>query len=131
MASGECVTPANHTGATEAAATDVPAPDTRASSNSERVPVLLRDGGVHTAGYAALVDRVLPGAHDPRALAAALAQTANIGAWEGERLVGIIRVLPGNPYGASVAELLVDPDYQRRGIGTDLVARALRLTHPI
>ena len=66
-----------------------------------------------------------PRKYELAAAAPALARTTNIGAWEGERLVGAVRVLTDGYFFATVPEVLVDPDYQRRGIGRELMFRAL------
>ncbi|OGA43204.1 MAG: GNAT family N-acetyltransferase [Betaproteobacteria bacterium RIFCSPLOWO2_12_FULL_63_13] len=42
-------------------------------------------------------------------------------AWHGERLVGISRSLTDFAYVAYLADLAVDSDYQRRGIGKQLI----------
>ncbi len=44
-----------------------------------------------------------------------------ITAWDGERLVGIARTLTDWSYVAYLADLAVDADYQRQGIGKRLV----------
>jgi predicted N-acetyltransferase YhbS len=45
-----------------------------------------------------------------------------ITAWDGDRLVGIARTLTDFGYAAYLADLAVDAEYQRRGIGRRLVA---------
>jgi predicted N-acetyltransferase YhbS len=56
---------------------------------------------------------------------AAMMRHANlvVTAWDGERLVGIARSLTDFAYVAYLADLAVHRDYQRRGIGVELVAR--------
>lgn len=44
-------------------------------------------------------------------------------AWDGERLVGMICAMDDGSMTAYVHYLLVQPEYQDRGIGADLVAR--------
>lgn len=44
-------------------------------------------------------------------------------AWDGERLVGIARSLSDFSYATYLSDLAVDFDYQRRGIGRELIAR--------
>jgi len=56
---------------------------------------------------------------------AALERTINIGAWDGDRLVGSVRVLTDGYFFATVPEVLVDPAYQRRGIGRRLMELAV------
>jgi GNAT superfamily N-acetyltransferase len=78
--------------------------------------------------FLALAQRVWPRGYDRQAAASALARTVNIGAWEGLRLVGSVRVLTDGYFFATVPEILVDPDYQRRGIGRALMGRALSVS---
>jgi ribosomal protein S18 acetylase RimI-like enzyme len=62
---------------------------------------------------------------DERETMAAMLQHANlvVSAWDGERLVGIARSLTDVAYVAYLADLAVDREYQRQGIGVELVAR--------
>ena len=46
-------------------------------------------------------------------------------AWDGERLVGTTRVTTDGVYYATLWDVIVHPDHQRRGIGTALVERAV------
>jgi GNAT superfamily N-acetyltransferase len=75
--------------------------------------------------FLALAERVWPRTYDLSAATAALTRTTNIGAWDGERLVGAVRVLTDGYFFATVPEILVEPSYQRRGIGRELMFRAL------
>ena len=60
--------------------------------------------------------------------AAALARTINIGAWEDGRLIGVVRVLSDGYFFSTVTEIMVDPAHQRRGIGVELMRRAIAAT---
>ena len=62
--------------------------------------------------------------HDKSAFEAML-KHANliITAWDDEKLVGISRTLTDFSYVAYLADLAVDLDYQRRGIGKELIAK--------
>ena len=75
--------------------------------------------------FLALAQRVWPRAYSTEDTAAALQRTINIGAWDGPRLVGCVRVLTDGYFFATIPEILVDPDHQRRGIGRALMHRAL------
>lgn len=75
--------------------------------------------------FLALAQRVWPREYSPHDATAALSRTTNIGAWDGHRLVGSIRVLTDGYFFATIPEILVDPTYQRRGIGRRLVELAL------
>jgi len=75
--------------------------------------------------FLALAQRVWPRDYDRERAAAALACTTSVSAWDRDRLVGSVRVLSDGYLFAVVTEILVDPDYQRTGIGRALMARAL------
>jgi len=92
-------------------------------------PIRYSESGFDADAFLALAQRVWPRAwYEAPAAAAALTRTTNIGAWDGERLVGAVRVLTDGYFFATVPEILVDPDYQRRGIGRELMLRALAAT---
>ena len=75
--------------------------------------------------FLALARHVWPGEYSREAAAQALTRTMNFGAWDGERLVGSVRILTDGYFFATIPEILVDPAYQRRGIGRELMNRAL------
>jgi GNAT superfamily N-acetyltransferase len=50
-------------------------------------------------------------------------------AWDGTRLIGFARVLTDRVYRATLWDVVVHPDYQKRGVGEELVNRAL--SHPV
>ncbi len=53
-----------------------------------------------------------------------------ITAWDGERLVGIARSLTDWAYVAYLADLAVDADYQKQGIGKRLIAETRQRLWP-
>lgn len=65
--------------------------------------------------------------YDEGLTTAALASTTNIGAWDGDRLVGSVRVLSDGYFFSTVPEVMVDPDFRRQGIGGELLRRALEV----
>jgi GNAT superfamily N-acetyltransferase len=83
------------------------------------------NNGFDAAAFVTLATRVWPREYDRAAAARALARTTNIGAWDGQRLIGAVRVLTDGYFFATIPEVLVDPDYQRRGVGRELMFRAL------
>ena len=89
-------------------------------------PIDIRDSGFTAEAFLALARRVWPRDYDVERAAAALSRSANIGAWDADRLVGAVRVLSDIYFFACVSEILVDPDYQRQGIGRRLMDAALR-----
>lgn len=48
-----------------------------------------------------------------------------VGAWDGERMVGFARALCDEAFNGYIGTVCVDPDYQRRGIGTELVRQLI------
>jgi ribosomal protein S18 acetylase RimI-like enzyme len=81
--------------------------------------------GFDTADYVALAKRVWPREYDVARIEDAILRTINIGAWDDARLVGAVRVLSDGYLFSTIPEILVEPPYQRRGIGRELMRRAL------
>ncbi|MDQ6829886.1 MAG: GNAT family N-acetyltransferase [Gemmatimonadota bacterium] len=82
-------------------------------------------GGIEPAAFLTLAQRVWPREYDEPRVASALGITTNTGAWDEGRLVGVVRVLTDGYLFATVPEILVDPEYRNRGIGAELMRRAL------
>jgi len=61
---------------------------------------------------------------DVTRLQESLGRTINIGAFDGERLVGVMRLLTDGYEWTVVTDFLVEPEYRRRGIGSALMRRA-------
>jgi len=51
--------------------------------------------------------------------------TLVISAWDGERLVGAVRVLSDTIFRSYLLDLVVDPEYQCQGIGSEMVKRCI------
>ena len=51
--------------------------------------------------------------------------TLVISAWDGERLVGAVRVLSDRMFRSVIYDLLVLPEFQNRGIGRELLRRCV------
>jgi GNAT superfamily N-acetyltransferase len=86
-------------------------------------------GGIGATEFLALADRTCPMAYAPVHVAGALARTTNVGAWdEAGRLIGVARVLSDGDTCSVLRDIMVDPEWQRRGIGRALVERALTAT---
>ncbi|MEO7042293.1 MAG: GNAT family N-acetyltransferase [Gemmatimonadaceae bacterium] len=82
--------------------------------------------GVYAASYIPLAQRVRPQHYEIPKAREALARTTNIGAWDGGRLVGVARVLSDGYMFSALTDIIVDPEYQRLGIGRSLMDRALK-----
>lgn len=91
------------------------------------IAYLAPDPGLEAGVFLSLVQRVWPGNYVPDLIAAALTRTTNITAWDGERLVGCVRLLSDGYLFSTVPEILVDPAYQGQGIGRELMGRAYTL----
>ena len=70
------------------------------------------------------VNQVWPGDYDIEETQNALSKTANITAYDGNRLVGCLRILSDGYFFGTITELLVLPDYQKKGIGSRLLQLA-------
>jgi GNAT superfamily N-acetyltransferase len=77
--------------------------------------------------FIALAMWVWPRDNDHARVEGAVQKTINIGAWIDGRLVGSVRILSDGYLLNTVSEMIVDPDYRRRGIGTELMRRALEV----
>ena len=75
--------------------------------------------------FVELAQQVWPRDYDRARVADALQRTENIGAWDGARLVGAVRVLSDGYLFACVSEILVAPAHQRQGLGHRLMDAAL------
>lgn len=65
-----------------------------------------------------------PGRYDPDKTQAALLKTTNITAYDGDTLVGCLRILTDGCFFGTITEILVLPEYQGRGIGSRLLQLA-------
>jgi len=88
--------------------------------------VYYTEAGVSAASFISLAQRLRPMLYEVRKTREALSRTTNIGAWDGGRLVGVVRVLTDGYTFSALADILVDPEYQRLGIGRALMQRALK-----
>lgn len=79
------------------------------------------DTTVSVDQFLELVDRVWPGDYDRPKTAAAIESTVNVTAWDGDRLIGCVRLLTDGYFFGCITEVLVDPDYQNRGVGRALM----------
>ena len=82
------------------------------------------DQRLDAPAFLAFVNQVWPGSYDAERTRNALSKTMNITAYDGEKLVGCLRILTDGYYFGTITELLVLPDYQRRGVGSNLLQLA-------
>ncbi len=74
--------------------------------------------------FVSFAGRIWPGDYDTDKTRAALSKTLNITAYDGETLVGCLRILTDGYYFGTITEALVLPEYQKRGIGSELLRLA-------
>lgn len=85
---------------------------------------IVDDRELDTADFLALANQVWPGDYDPAQTRQALEKTINITAYDGGRLTGCLRILTDGYYFGTITELLVLPEYQHQGIGSQLLELA-------
>ena len=74
--------------------------------------------------FLSLAGQVWPGDYDADRTQDALRKTLNITAYDGEMLVGCLRILSDGYYFGTITELLVLPAYRHRGVGSKLLQLA-------
>lgn len=84
----------------------------------------INDRELSASVFIPFVNQVWPGNYDPEKTRAALSKTVNVTAYDGGRLVGCLRILSDGYFFGTITELLVLPEYQRRGIGSRLLQLA-------
>ena len=82
------------------------------------------DQQLGAAAFIAFANKVWPGKYDEEKTAAALSRTLNITAYDGETLVGCLRILTDGYFFGTITEMPVLPEYQRQGIGSRLLQLA-------
>lgn len=84
----------------------------------------VKDTSLCAAAFIALVRQIWPGDYDAEKTQTALSKTLNITAYDGDLLVGCLRILSDGVYFGTISELLVLPAYQKKGIGSRLLRLA-------
>lgn len=82
------------------------------------------DKMLNASVFLAFVNQVWAGDYDMEKTGNALAKTQNITAYDGEKLVGCLRILSDGYFFGTITELLVLPEYQKQGIGSRLLRLA-------
>ena len=86
------------------------------------------DRGLDAAVFLAFANQIWPGDYDLDKTRTALSRTINITAYDGQKLVGYLRILSDGCYFGTITELLVLPEYQGQGIGSRLLQLARETT---
>ena len=74
--------------------------------------------------FLAFVNQIWPGSYDAECTRKALSRTLNITAYDGEELVGCLRILSDGYFFGTITELLVLPEYRHKGVGSRLLQLA-------
>ena len=82
------------------------------------------DRQLDAAAFLSLVNQVWPGRYDAERTQNALSRTVNITTYDGEKLIGCLRILSDGYYFGTITELLVLPAYQKKGVGSRLLQLA-------
>ena len=89
---------------------------------------IVDDRQLNASVFLAFVNRIWPGSYDMERTQNALSKTLNITAYDNEKLAGCLRILSDGYYFGTITELLVLPEYQNKGIGSELLRLAKEST---
>lgn len=84
----------------------------------------INDRNLQAAVFIPFVNRIWPGNYDMERTQTALSKTINITAYDEGVLIGCLRILTDGYYFGTITELLVLPEYQKRGVGSKLLQLA-------
>ena len=85
---------------------------------------IVDDRQLDASVFLSFVNRIWPGSYNMERTQNALSKTLNITAYDNEKLAGCLRILSDGYYFGTITELLVLPEYQNRGIGSELLRLA-------
>ena len=74
--------------------------------------------------FISFVNQIWPGNYDLEKVDQALKKTLNITVYDYTRLVGCLRILTDGYFFGTITELLVLPEYQKNGVGSELLRLA-------
>ena len=90
----------------------------------EKMEYKVGDRELNASIFVPFVNQIWPGDYDRKRTDEALSRTLNITAYEDGVLVGCLRILTDGYYFGTITELLVLPEYQKRGVGSKLLQLA-------
>ena len=82
------------------------------------------DKEMNASFFVSFVNQIWQGDYNIERTQAALSKTIHITAYDGNVLVGCLRILSDGYYFGTITELLVLPEYQQQGIGSKLLQLA-------
>ena len=74
--------------------------------------------------FISFVNQIWPGNYDLEKADQALKKTLNITVYDCTQLVGCLRILTDGYFFGTITELLVLPEYQKKGVGSELLRLA-------
>lgn len=93
-------------------------------SSESNLKYIVDDKDLNADDFLNLAQKVWPSSYNREMTSNALARTLNITAWLNNVLVGCVRILSDGYYFGTIPEILVMPEYQKRGIGKTLMELA-------
>lgn len=88
----------------------------------------INDKMLNASVFIPFVNQVWPGNYNLGKTQNALEKTINITAYDGDKLVGCLRILSDGYFFGTITELLILPEYQKHGIGSRLLQLAKKNT---
>lgn len=79
------------------------------------------DENIGAFQFIALAQKVWNRDYDAISVQAAICKTINFTAWDGDNLVGCVRLLSDGYFFGTIPEIMIAPDYQSKGIGKELM----------
>ena len=100
----------------------------KGSMKAVKMEYKIDDKTFKAPAFIEFVNKVWQGNYDINKTQYALSKTLNITAYDGDELVGCLRILSDGYFFGTITELLVLPDYQKKGIGSRLLQLAKQNT---
>lgn len=88
------------------------------------IKYITNDKSISAEVFLSLVNSVWPGYYHEQFTYEALQRTINVTAWQNDRLIGCVRILTDGYFFGTISEILVLPEFQKRGIGKRLMELA-------
>ena len=85
---------------------------------------IVDDKNLDASIFISFVNQVWQGNYDVDRTKKALSKTLNITAYDNRELIGCLRILSDGYYFGTITELLVLPQYQKKGVGSKLLQLA-------
>jgi GNAT superfamily N-acetyltransferase len=87
----------------------------------ENIMYKINDKDLSSLNFINLANKIWPRDYNEEKVKLALSKTINITAWDNNWLVGCVRILTDEVFFGTITEILVHPNYQKKGIGSKLL----------